>query len=292
MKMIDQVGVAMARRILLLAVAAGATAPPLVAQTPPVLSSTPTPPPGTVSEPAQMSGYPLQVGDLPPGVLSVRVIRRTFQENMAGERVQLREDGSGRIREASTGADGRARFEGLPVGRRVQLRATIGVEQLESQNFEVPSQGGVRMVLVAGIGAGVSPTADWSVARPLADPAPAPPVIATARPPATPRIAAPTLPRVLFLLALGAVFVVIGVNVRRREAAAASAVAAGPREVAPAEDDRRTALEDLVTLERHYRSGRLPPEEYASRRAQLMDRLLVLDEPDAPRPAAAPVASS
>ena len=53
------------------------------------LSTTPVPAPGAEAQPGQMSGLPLQVSDLPPGTVSVRVIRRTFADNVAGQEVKL-----------------------------------------------------------------------------------------------------------------------------------------------------------------------------------------------------------
>lgn len=122
---------------------------------PPLLSTVPSPPAGATPVPADMSGQPLQVGDLPPGVAVVRVIRRSFAENMRGERVQLQVGPGGRQMEAATDDSGRARFDGLRVGDMVRVSAVIDGEPLGSAPFVIPSEGGVRMLLVAGVGAGV-----------------------------------------------------------------------------------------------------------------------------------------
>lgn len=124
------------------------------ADAPPLLSTIPTPPMGAVSQPTQMSGLPLQVGDLPPGSVAVRVIRQSFSNNLANRQVELQSVASGRTLTSTTNAAGRAIFDGLAVGELVSVSAVVDGERLESQRFELPDRGGVRMVLVAGVGAG------------------------------------------------------------------------------------------------------------------------------------------
>ena len=120
---------------------------------PPVLSTAPTTPAGAETVPAQMSGLPLQVADLPPGIVVVRVIRQSFAQDVAGQPVELHR-ATGRVMTGLTDRDGRARFEGLQVRETVHARTTVDGEPLASQRFEVPDRGGVRLVLVAGVGAG------------------------------------------------------------------------------------------------------------------------------------------
>ncbi len=128
-------------------------APSAGAQTaePPVLSTVPTPS-GAPMHSAQMSGLPLQVGDLPPGLVTVRVIRGNFAENIENQKVELQLVTSGQSREAVTSRDGRAEFGGLQVGQTVKARAVVEGEALESQPFVLPTEGGVRLVLVADAG--------------------------------------------------------------------------------------------------------------------------------------------
>lgn len=122
---------------------------------PPVLSTTPTIPPGAQTEPSQMSGMPLQVGDLPPGTVAVRVIRKTFGQNVVSVPVELRVGDASAAETSVTDPEGRATFHGLRVGAVVRTKATVDEETLESQSFQLPAQGGVRLVLVAGVGANV-----------------------------------------------------------------------------------------------------------------------------------------
>ncbi len=44
---------------------------------------------------------------------------------------------------------GRAQFDKLQVGASVKFTATVDGEHLESQEFLVPAQGGIRLMLVA-----------------------------------------------------------------------------------------------------------------------------------------------
>lgn len=148
-------------------------APPAPATTPPVLSTVPSPGTGMMPQPSQMSGLPLQVGDLPPGVVVIRVIRETFQNNLPNQAVLLRAGATGRVLSAVTGPDGRARFEGIAVGEQVQVRTSVGAETLESQLFEIPAQAGVRVVLAAGVAAGTGAPVPWPAATASAATTPA-----------------------------------------------------------------------------------------------------------------------
>jgi hypothetical protein len=127
---------------------------------PPILSTVPTPPLEAYADAGQMSGFPLQVGDLAPGEMTVRVIRRSFEENVVGQEVELLLVSSDGARRASTDAYGRAMFTGLPVGETVVARTLVDGETLESQPFALPSAGGVRLLLVANPTPAVSA---WSV---------------------------------------------------------------------------------------------------------------------------------
>jgi len=54
---------------------------------------------------------------------------------------------------ATTDAMGRAEFNSLAVGQEARATATVDGEALESQPFSVPTSGGLRVILVAGIAA-------------------------------------------------------------------------------------------------------------------------------------------
>ncbi len=133
--------------LLCLLLPPGASARQSTGAEPPLLATVPTPPPGTSSAPQSMAGAPLQVGDLPPGTITVRVIRGNFENNVQDQPVVLHLDAGSRTLTAATGPEGRAQFVGATVGSSVWVEATLDGEQLTSQTFEVPSKGGVRLIL-------------------------------------------------------------------------------------------------------------------------------------------------
>lgn len=98
-------------------------------------------------DPKQMSGMPLPVGELAPGTVSVRVVRGTVTNVISGQAVQLSVNGETQTRK--TDESGRATFENLKIGATVTVRAVVGSETLDSQEFQVPEQGGIRVMLVA-----------------------------------------------------------------------------------------------------------------------------------------------
>jgi hypothetical protein len=99
-------------------------------------------------DPKQMSGIPRPVNDLPAGVvLSVRVIRGEMSNNIANHPVELHF--GDQVRTVNTDADGRAEFSNVLPGTTVQAVTTVDGERLESQQFPVPAQGGIRLLLVA-----------------------------------------------------------------------------------------------------------------------------------------------
>jgi hypothetical protein len=94
------------------------------------------------------AGSPLRDGAIPPGMLTVRVVRGSFSNNLANVNV-LAEITGGTTETAKTGADGRAQFAHLPVGSMVHASATVDGETLTSETFEMPAEAGVRLLLVA-----------------------------------------------------------------------------------------------------------------------------------------------
>lgn len=96
---------------------------------------------------AQMSGVPLPTNDLPNATVSVRVVRGDLSNNVVGLPVELHS--GAQVWNATTDQDGRAQFSNLPPGSRVHALAVVDGQRLESQEFAVPSSGGVRTILVA-----------------------------------------------------------------------------------------------------------------------------------------------
>jgi hypothetical protein len=95
----------------------------------------------------QMSGMPLPMGEMTPGTVTVRVVRGNVANIIANQKVELTIGGE--TRSAQTDDSGRATFENLKIGETVLVRAVVGGETLDSQEFQVPAQGGIRLMLVA-----------------------------------------------------------------------------------------------------------------------------------------------
>ena len=95
----------------------------------------------------QMSGIPRPVDDLPAGSISVRVIRGSLSNNITGHPVQLVVNGKALT--ANTDDVGRAQFNGIAAGATVKAATDVDGEHLESQEFQAPANGGIRLMLVA-----------------------------------------------------------------------------------------------------------------------------------------------
>src|SRR3954453_15309779 len=96
----------------------------------------------------QMSGIPLPVADLSPGTVTVRVVRGTITNVVAGQAVEL--PGGSSPLSSKTNDSGRAEFSGLQPGTRLKASTTVDGVRIESQEFAVPATGGIRIALVAG----------------------------------------------------------------------------------------------------------------------------------------------
>ena len=96
-----------------------------------------------------MAGLPLPAGDVPDASVTVRVLRERMGNNIEGQVVTLRVGTDSRT--ATTDAQGRAQFTGLPAGTLVQASTTVDGEALTSQEFPVPAKGGIRVALISGI---------------------------------------------------------------------------------------------------------------------------------------------
>ncbi len=99
-------------------------------------------------DPRQMAGIPRPVTDLPDRAISVRLIRGQLSNNIVGHPVELHVAG-GRMLTVKTDDTGRAQFNDVPGGQQVRAVATVDGERLESQAFDPPVRGGVRLLLVA-----------------------------------------------------------------------------------------------------------------------------------------------
>jgi hypothetical protein len=100
-------------------------------------------------DPSLIHGRAIPASELGDGVVTVRVVREAIGNNIGSQQVQLTV--SGRTRTATTDEQGRAEFTNLPKGEEARAEATVDGEALTSQPFRVPTAGGLRVILVAGI---------------------------------------------------------------------------------------------------------------------------------------------
>lgn len=95
----------------------------------------------------EMSGIPRPVDDLPNGSVSVRLVRGGLSNNIANHTIELHV--GSKVLTAKTDEAGRAQFDALAAGDAVKASADVEGEHLESAEFPAPSQGGIRLLLVA-----------------------------------------------------------------------------------------------------------------------------------------------
>jgi len=98
---------------------------------------------------ADINGKAIPAPELADGTVTVRVVRESLGNNITGQDVSLTSEG--RTRTVKTDEQGRAQFTNLPVGAPATAQATVAGETLNSDPFTVPSKGGLRVILVAGL---------------------------------------------------------------------------------------------------------------------------------------------
>jgi hypothetical protein len=120
-------------------------------------------------DPALMHGRAIPAPELATGTITVRVVRESLGNNVQGQAVTV--SVAGATRSATTDDQGRAEFSNLPAGSVATAGAIVDGESLASEPFTVPASGGLRLILVAGLGgvadAGVADGAD-AAAPPVA----------------------------------------------------------------------------------------------------------------------------
>lgn len=105
---------------------------------------------GQMPDPKAMSGMPLPVPDVPVGTVTARVIRGALTNPLQGQTVELTGAGAPpKTLTTKTDEAGRATFSGLAPGTRVKAAVVVDGERVESQEFDVPEAGGIRLMLVA-----------------------------------------------------------------------------------------------------------------------------------------------
>lgn len=99
---------------------------------------------------------PLFVADMPVGSVSVRLARVSMAEAITGAEVTgswTTKSGETKSVVVKTGDDGRATFTGVPAGSNFQAKTTVEGETLSTPAFDVPSEGGTRLLLIVGANA-------------------------------------------------------------------------------------------------------------------------------------------
>ncbi|AMY10159.1 hypothetical protein LuPra_03388 [Luteitalea pratensis] len=110
----------------------------------------------------QMNGMALPSQDLPDGAVSVRVVKQTIGNNVVGTTVTVTGDGVSDT--APTDDSGRAIFAALGPGKTAVATVTVDGETVRSQPFQVPTRGGLRVILAVGLdGAATGSTASPGV---------------------------------------------------------------------------------------------------------------------------------
>jgi hypothetical protein len=106
---------------------------------------------------AQMNGMAIPAAELPAGTVTVRVVRQALGNNVPGQTVTVTTGSASR--EARTDDQGRAEFPNLQPGVEGRAEVVVDGERLVSRPFVVPAAGGLRVILVAGLGTAGPPPA-------------------------------------------------------------------------------------------------------------------------------------
>jgi hypothetical protein len=100
-------------------------------------------------DPSQMAGVPLPAPELTDGTITVRVMREQLGNNVPNHPVTLK--GAQLTKTVNTDVQGRASFTGVAPGTVVVATTTLDGEDLQSQEFDIPTRGGVRLALISGL---------------------------------------------------------------------------------------------------------------------------------------------
>lgn len=166
---------------------------------------------GVGQQMVRAAGMPLADGALPPGSMTVRVVKGAFDGDLSGISVEVEVAGQKALR-AQTGAVGRAEFAHLPIGGTVRASTIVNGERLQSDVFAMPAESGVRVLLVTGTG---TSTASNDMPTPLTTVAP-PVVTAAAVGPPRPAIDGVTAVRVTVVSLTMIAFAIVGMQQWRR----------------------------------------------------------------------------
>lgn len=111
---------------------------------------------------AAVAGKPLPDRGMATGTVSVRVARKVPANAVADTEVRatIRNTGGDlRTRTAKTDGGGRAIFEGMVPGDEFHAEVKVDGETLRTESFTMPPVGGVRTMLISGLGSAPAPRA-------------------------------------------------------------------------------------------------------------------------------------
>lgn len=114
---------------------------------------------GGMPDLSQIVGRPLPDRGMPTGTVSVRVARKMPANAVAGVEVSAIIKNAGgdlRRRALKTDESGRILFEGMSPGDEFQAEVNVDGEHLQTQKFTIPSEGGIRTMLISGVAGGGS----------------------------------------------------------------------------------------------------------------------------------------
>jgi hypothetical protein len=100
-------------------------------------------------DPSLINGKAIPAPELTAGTVTVRVVRESIGNNVAGQLVTVTSGAT--KREAKTDDQGRANFDNLQAGVEAHAEAVVNGERLVSDPFTPPGSGGLRVILVAGL---------------------------------------------------------------------------------------------------------------------------------------------
>lgn len=97
------------------------------------------------AQPAEALGHPLPSGDLPAGTVQVKIIAGSIAKPVADTDVHISIGGVDHP--ARTNAEGHATLPGVPAGAKVQIKVKGPKDDITSDEFPMPDQGGVKVML-------------------------------------------------------------------------------------------------------------------------------------------------
>src|SRR5688500_1538499 len=100
-------------------------------------------------DPTQIAGRALPAPELPTATVSARLVREALSTRSVGHEVKVTAGGA--TKTGKTDDTGRAAISKLPAGATATAEAVVDGEPLTSKPFEVPEQGGVRVILISGL---------------------------------------------------------------------------------------------------------------------------------------------